>query len=617
MLIATALNGILSVFNRAGSNVLIPLPDEVDTTVDNPDFVGWNRNRFVRTYIVGGHSNNLVFTEHKWALRMGIRAPSCPFVTPGPPAQNECGVVAAAAPGLTGSVRFAFRWLDTLHARRSPLSAASQAIPLANQGVTFSGVPDAPVPDDPCVDAIEVWASVDGGLFRHLATRDIGVPTFTVNEALTGEAYDTTQLFPKVAFGDMANDRFFAAGNLVHPDRVYISALGNPEEYQGLYIPTRNGEPVTGIKNIGGTIYVQCRTSCYYIQGFGASDITMKLLKGKIGGYGQKSIILLDDVALIPAQRAWFRCDGTSMVPTGGGVWDDTWRKTVADPNRRPCYEGGFGVADLVSGVVKFLPAHPTGSQNDDPDIIGFPSGAVNSYWIINIAGVVPDIGGQGQADLSFDNVNGGVHTCAAMLFDPDATIGELYTGTAEGDILLENQVGNVDKQTIASVETDIPITYIVHTPHPIIEPAFSDDDSSQVTDICVFFQCENLPATLGVYAGNEFAWQAGAPSTLAVPAPNTFLAPEVFTIPAGRKIPPAAGGFQNAYVPRDRFVVQSLQKSPGTCVSIRLTVTQTVDRASEVTLGSIHQRSEVVFYGWGFIAQPGQERRPLAVFVE
>jgi len=620
MKIATAKDsgsGLFTVWDDNGTTSGIPIPSGVNTLLDQPDFVAWRRNSISRTYVLGGHTSNLVFTEHKRLLPMGILPPSNAWITSGVIAYNQVKVVPSTGPGLTGSVRFALRWLDSLHNRRSPLGGASEAQAFVNQGATLTGVPSAPYPLDPCVDKVQIWVSVDGGLFRLWATRDIGVSTLVITGSSTGEAYDTTLLFPKVTFGDIANDRLFAAGNLEHPDRVYISALGAPEEYQGLYIPTRNGEGVIGIKNIGGTIYVQCRTSCYYIQGFGATDITMKLLKGKIGGYGQKSIILLDDVAMIPTQRAWFRCDGTSMVPVGVGDWDDTWRKTVSDPARRPCYENGFGVADLVSGVVKFLPAAPGVDQDDDPAMIGFPTGAVNPYWIINMAGIIPDIGGQGQADLSFDNVNGATHTCAAMLFDPDATVGALYTGTTSGDILIENQVGNVDKVTIADVETAVPITFTVHTPHPTIEPAFSDEDASQVTDACVYFQCENLDATLGIYAGNQFAWQAGAPSTIAAPAPSTFLAPEVFSIPAGRKVPPAAGGFQNAYVPRDRFVVQSLQKSPGSCVSFRLSVTQSEDRASEAVLGSIHQRSEVVFYGWGFIAQAGDERRPFGVFVE
>lgn len=620
MKIATAKNGgagLFTVWKDDGTTSSIPIPSGMNTIDATPDFVSWRRNSISRTYVLGGHTDNAVFTEYKRLLKMGIAPPSNPWIISGVIAYTQVKVVPSAGPGLTGSVRFALRWLDSLHNRRSPLGGASAAQPFVNQGATITGVPTGPYPADLCVDKVEVWVSVDGGLFRHWATRDVGVSTLVITGSATGEAYDTTLLFPKVMFGDIANDRLFAAGNLEHPDRVYISALGAPEEYQGLYIPTRNGEPVIGIKNIGGTIYVQCRTSCYYIQGFGATDITMKLLKGKIGGYGQKTIILLDDVALIPTQRAWFRCDGTSMVPIGIGEWDDTWRKTVSDPTRRPCYENGFGVADLVSGVVKFLPAQPGVDQDDDPAMIGFPTGAINPYWIINMAGIIPDIGGQGAADLSFDNVNGAIHTCAAMLFDPEATVGALYSGNDAGDILIENQVGNVDKVTVTGVETAVPITYMIHTAHPTIEPAFSDEDSSQVTDVCVFFQSENLTSTLGVYAGNEFAWQAGAPSTIAAPAPNTFLAPEVFAIPAGRLFPPVAGGFSNSYVPRDRYVVQSLQKSPGTCVSIRLTVTQSVDRSSEVTLGALHQRAEVVFYGWGFIAQPGNERRPLAVFVE
>lgn len=610
MKIATALSnadfgslGTFTIWDDYANKESVPLPETVNTLVNGPDFPAWRRGNFSRLYVLGGHTDNLVFTEHKWLLRIGINAPSAPFVTPGPPIENQVGVAAAAGGGLTGSCSFALRFLDSLHSRRSPLGAVSPAIALAAQGATFTGVPAAPCPVDPCVDKIEIYVSVDGGLYRHWATRDIGAATFTVNETATGEAYTEDLIqYPKVAFGDMSTDRMFTAGDPRHPERVYVSGVGQPEEYAGLYIPTRNGEPVIGIKNIGGsTIYVQCPNSCYYIQGFGAGDLTMKTLKPRIGGFGQKTIAQVDDVALIPTQRGWYRCDGTSMVPIGVGNWDDTWRKSVSGPYRVN-YENGFSVTDYVSGVIKFLAPVESYEQTQAPSIIGFPSG-LNNYWVVNFAGLVPDLGGSGRADLSFDVVGGYKHTCAAMLYDPDAKIGALYTGTTNGDILLENQTDSVDK----AAATDVSKTFIFHTSHQIIGPVADQEDSFQTTDVWANYICENLVSTIGVYAGNEFAWQSGAANL------GVFSPPEQFTVPAGIAFPVDVT-ISNAYVPRDKYLRPSLARSSGSCVSIRLTATQEADdpTPNDVTI----QRSQVVWTGWGFVAQPGTERRPLGVLV-
>lgn len=601
MKIATALSsasfgslGTFTVWDDAGNKELIPLPDTVNTLSKYTDFPSWRRGDFSRTYVLGGHTDNLVFTEHKWLLRIGINAPSAPIVTPGPPIENQVGVVAAAGGGLSGQASVALRFLDSLHFRRSPLGAASPAFTLAGQGATFTNVPGAPVPGDPCVDKIEIYVSIDGGLFRHWATRDIGAPTFTVNETTTGEAYsEELTMYPKLAFGDMNMDRMFSAGDPRHPERLYVSQVGNPEEYTGLFLSTKNGEPIIGIKNIGGsTIYVQCPNSCYYVQGFNEGDLIMKILKPQIGGFGQSTIALVDDVGMIPTQRGWFRCDGTSMVPIGDGEWVDTWRKSAR--LRRSSYSNGFSATDYVSGVVRFFP-----QDGFSPEIIGYPAGLNNNYWVFSIAGLVPEIGGSGQADLSFDSYATNGPTCAAMLYDPDSEIGAFYTGDVFGDIVVENQTSNLTETTR---------TFIVHTAHPALGPVASDDDAFTITDAFIDFLCERHNVTMGVYAGNDFAWQAGE-----LNVPFGFKAPEEFAVPAGVAIP-ADPSIDNPYVPRDIWLQPNLAKSAGSSVSLRLTAMIGPDTLVP-SHNQIEQRAPVVFYGWGVVANTGTDNRPLGSY--
>lgn len=625
MKIATALSpatygsaGTFNVWDQAGNKELVPLPETVNTLDQKPDFILWRRGNFSRTYVLGGHTDNLVFTEQMWLLRMGINAPSGPIVTSAP-VENQVGIAASGAAGLTGSCSVALRFLDSLHSRRSPLGAASPAVVLAGQGMTFTNLPTAPVPNDPCVDSIEVWVSVDGGLFRHWATRDIGATTFTVNETATGEAY-TSELaqLPKLGFGCMANDRGFYAGDPRHPERVYISELGQPEEYGGLYIPTRNGEPVIGLKNVGGsTIYVQCPNSSYYINGFGPSDFVMRVLKPTIGGYGQDSIAELDEIVVFPTQRGWFRFDGTSMVPIGVGDWDETWRGIVGDAFQRPLYEAGFSATDLVSGVIKFFttasPAYQIGSRN--PSIYGMPM-SLNYSWVFAIDGLVPTIPGDGRANLSFDGIPDVTVTAAAMLFDPGASSGMFYSahsaGSDSGVIVLENQPGKIDR---GLTDEGVPLTFIFHTPHHIAGPVADAGDAFQFTDFWAIYQCEYLASVLGVFAGNEFGWQY-------TPVGGTVgqSAPEQFSVAAGYSEAPAV---PTAYVARDRVKRQSLARSTGSSISIRLTVVQEID--DPVPNGEwdppssnntpAPQRALVAFTGWGYVAKDGEDRRTFGLY--
>lgn len=481
---------------------------------------------------------------------------------------------------------------------------------MANQGASFVGVPAAPVPADPCVDIIEIWASVDGDFYRHLADRDIGATSFVVNEDLTGEAY-TAELtpWPKLAFGTLANDCLFAAGDPRHPERVYVSEVGFPEEYGGTYIPTRNGETVIGIKAVGSsTIYVQCPSSSYYIQGFGTGDLVMRSLKPHIGGLGQHTIALADDIALIPTQRGVFRFDGTSMVLIGED-WDYTWRKNVIQyPD---LYQNGFAKVDLVKGIVKFhiRTGVPVGGG---VPVLSMPVTQYGSlYWVINLGGLIPEVGGSGRADLSFDQ-RGDVagynnrDTTAAMMWSGDGKIGNFYTADFLGNVMLENVERDIDfypagATPIPGVSPGGPITAVFHTQHHRVQEAPDQSDAWQYQDVWANYQCEYMQTLLEIFSGNDFAWQSSTP--------------EQFTIPSGRLqsgiqdplLPPIAASL----VPRDKYLVHPAS-SPGSCISVRLSVTQDAAIPSGGPLGgSLDQDSQFVWYGWGFVAIDGSEFRP------
>ena len=312
----------ISIFDDQGNVEALSLPDSCKALSfpSRPSFETWVKGDRTRTLIVGAHTDNLVFTEHKWILRQGITAPTYDLIV-GAPIENQVGL-ATSGTGLTGNCIFALRWMDSLHGRRSPLSGNSPAMVLVNQGIEFTNVPARPVPEDACVDKIEVWVSVDGGLFRLWAEIDAGATNFTINSPSVGEAEtETLTAIPYGTMNALYRDRQAVAGDPRNPDRVYFSASEDPENYAGLYISTKQGESVIVLFVVRDTLVVQCQNIHYYIQGYDENDLTMNILE-TVGGLGHHTVTFWNDMAVIPGTLDWYMCNGVSMIPLGTGIFD-------------------------------------------------------------------------------------------------------------------------------------------------------------------------------------------------------------------------------------------------------------------------------------------------------
>lgn len=593
--------GQFSFFDEFGNITNVDVPGNVLSTGLRPSFSTWKRGDKTRTYILGQLQENLMATEHKYCLRMQINAPSGAWVNSALPIENQVGIVASGT-GLTGACIFYRRFVDSLHARRSPLSGPSMTLNLVNQGVSITNAENGPQPSDFGVDQMEIWVSVDGGLPRYLATRDIGAPAFLVNEDITGEAETDSMIpYPLLKYGVLANDALFAAGDPRFPNLLYVSFSGNPEEFTGITIPTRNGEAIIGLASIGGsTVYVQCQNSSYYVQGFDESDLVMRILEPNIGGLGHHLIGMVHDMAVVLTQLGWYLCTGTSLIPFAMDRFGNTWRKTV-DYRTLGRSPGGFVVMDYVSGVMKYLP-----DAGLTPNIFGFP--IVDStpapfssvYWVLGVEGLSPDAG-PGSAPLSFDARTGQADSAAAMLTAPGQLIGDFYTGAVDGKVYIENVAGEID--------VTYPIQFIVHGHQHQMGEIAEESDAFKVSKVWPIFQCERFPVTLSVFAGDDFAWQA--------------ISPRTFTIPAGLIYnPDPVDPFQRSKVPRSQKI-QSPEIA-GSCVSVRLALLQDssipiVDGLNELDDGSFvrAQNAQFVFYGWGVAWLGGHENRPFQYLIE
>lgn len=492
--------GRLNVLDESGSFEAIAPPDNCVTLYDRPSYATWVRGSYTRTYIFGGNSANLVFTEHKKLLRLSIAAPTNPIVS-GSGTGNEIGITTTGT-GLTGNYIFAIRWRDSIHGRRSPLSAPSPTLALVNQNVALNNLPLGPTPTDSGVDVLEVWASQDGGLFRHLASRDIGATSITIYETVAGEAETSDlQAFPLCKYGRIYHDQLVMAGDARHPDRVYFSIIGSPEEYEGLWIATRNGEPVIGLYVIRDILIVQCHNSHYYVQGFDASDITMNTLEPFIGGLGHHTVVLLDRYAIFPARTGWYLCNGTSITLISQKfsiTWaeEEHWIKYNTGPG-----QDGWCMHDIEDKLIKYKA--PRGSVLSPR--LGLQS--VNGYtaqnniiWVLDYSGLVDSNGG---IELMFDTADGTaeLEPTASAIYEAKDGTRKLYTGHANGKIGQDNVHGMND--------LNHNFAYCWQTPHVEIAQPGDDADCASVVKSWLHVSNEDVDLEWTIYAGNGYDWQA------------------------------------------------------------------------------------------------------------
>lgn len=469
----------------------IALPYRCNMTSLRSSFASWTRGGQSRKYITGSATENLVFTEHKTLARLGIQAPSGPLVNTAVPVENQIGYQAIAGGGLTGNIIPYIRFYDSLNNRRSPLSGPGTAVALVNQGLSFSNVPDGPDSPDVGVTHVEVWASQDGGLPRFWFRRDIGASAFSGNSTSLGEAeIETLALLPRCRFSVMYHDRHVLAGDDRHPDRVYFSVSEDPENYAGLWISTRQGEPVIGLFVVRDVLIVQCPTIHYMVQGYDENDIRMDVLEPYIGGLGHHTMTPWNDMVVIPGNLDWYLCDGTAMKPLGAGMFDETWRDSIDQYDYKT---NSWATTDVRSGIVKL------NIRSQGVAIYGFPDTIEHPYraWVLDLRGKTPE--------LLFDTTAYDL-SAGGQLALPGYYFTKSYAATSGGVIYLENVIGAADGFTGIA---PIPIKHQISTAHVVVAEPIDDSDCVRFPKAWAIISNEYKPVTIEVRAGNEYQWRA------------------------------------------------------------------------------------------------------------
>lgn len=573
------------VVGTAAAFVEVPFPSGVIAIDQRPSYCQWTGDGKSRLYSVGGHTDNLVFTENLKLLRQGIQPPSNPIAS-GAGSGVTIGMAATAASGVgrTGQCVGYVSWWDDTHKRRSPLSGAGPAIALSGQGVAWTNLPTAPADGDPSVTHIELWVAMDGLTPRLATRRDLGATAVTeeVPELSLGEPYDEDfTAFPRCKYNVAWHDRQVMAGDDHYPDRVYFSVLNEFERYANFYLRTRKGERVTALYSVRDSLFVCSNKATYVVTGYTEDDVVMDIFEPAIGCIAHHGVALVHGIAIVPTHLGFYANTGDSMhyISEGFG-W--TWRSEYQA--NQAVYESGWAVNDVDSSLYKFC------IYGDAPwAMLGEGSGTW--YWCLDYSKMIlNEAGGFGSPDLIFDHRTRH-DSCAGAVLLPDGRRSDLLTGSAgDGTIRFEN----VKTDTADDADNPQYKELRLMTKHYFFAPpGGNEDDGCYWPTMWMFMQHESSYATVKAYYGDESANTQQAAQYVLADMPPTSKSETV-------------DGTIYTYVPKTRMYCQPRKSGAGITVEFVVSAPY-----SDRNYSSIQQRVE--WRGFGGTYLPGRNIRPVA----
>jgi len=548
-----------------------PLPDGVNTVNQKPSFATYNGDGVSRLYIVGGHTDNMVLTENFAMLRQGILPPSNPIIS-GTGSGRSVGVAAGVGTGITANSIYYLTFWDDIHGRRSPLSGGSPTLTLANKNVVGTNLPTT------CADAsvthIEVWRSDDGNTPRAVLRRTLGATGFTDNipSLSLGEAYDTDFLkFPRCRYTSVWHDRQVMAGDDRYPDRLYFSVLNQPERYSNFYLRTRKGEKIVALCVVRDSLIVFCPRSCYFVTGYTEDDIAMNILEPEIGCVSHFGIALLHGWAMIPTHLGFYLCTGSSMHWVSQ-AFHHTWMNEYKA--NQTAYEAGWAENDVDEHCYRFY----VGLVHDST--ISSELNGKYCYWVLDYADLTSQTGGNfSTPELIFD-LRGRPDTSMVRIALPGARRADLWVGSEDGHVRIEDSPDDLDDDGDAYAKTAI-----IRPRHEFPNgPGGDESDASAYPTLWMFAQSEDVAYDINLYAGDERAVDAEVPDFTE-------------TVVAGKKVVTGDDGTDYTMVPKTVHAIRTQLEGRGITCEFRQASAPTTTK----------------WYGWGCTVTPGRNKRSVA----
>lgn len=327
------------------SEISIPGVSQVNP-VRYPDFGAYPLKRTV--VITGQFNKNLIwFTDLEELHEVGIFGP---LVAPITSFGTGEGIIAASA-----EYAYSFVHIDSRGVVRGESTKSAFSIPLSPSGndIVVSSLPTSHPQSR--VTHKRIYRRDNGRLARYLADVAIGTASYTDTTAsldLGAVAPDVRTFPPYCLFNEVYHDRQWYAGDPGHPDRVYYSELGQPEAVGAQsFIPTRDGEKVSGLARCGDELVVFCAQSMYSIQGYTSDDFRMRKISPSVGCISNAGIVNISETLYFPSEQGVQAYNGAlkDMMEDLQTYWAADYSSNTED------YQQAVGVEDREYKLYRLL----------------------------------------------------------------------------------------------------------------------------------------------------------------------------------------------------------------------------------------------------------------------
>lgn len=468
-----------------------------------------------RLYIAGAFTAPAVVLENFEIVQAGIPAPAHgPTVVPGTGSGGSSGVAICA-------VRFGQRVGTTIIAVGEP-SEYADAITLTGQGRSWSNLPTTST--NPRVNIIQGLVSMGGEPAAVAWTRVLGT-TAVVENVLTGAlgelipvknlanglvAVDRGALGvpPSTTMIEVYHDRMWYAGDPLHPERIYPSALFNPEGVNtdpenGTWLETKDGLPVTGLHVWKDQLIVGTPRSLQRVQGYGPDDFSIEVISTYTGVLSNQSMITFGP----QGDMLFAGQDGINLYD--GGIPRNLMRSTLRY----------YWRDDFTTYTANYEKCQMAYSRFFDVFMLMIPQDDTTMFRYVGT--LEPLLRGE-PPDWSFD-VRSRNDSALGQFILPDSDYGYgLYTGSCDGYIRAEDDLTNADDDGDLYNKQ-----FTLQT-----GALFADDDQcgddahgARWTDLNLFVANPHTALTVSLFGGDETSSDSAAPQftdTLAASASAT-----------------------------------------------------------------------------------------------
>ena len=304
---------------------------------------------------------------------------------------------------------------------------------------------------------------------------------------------------PYTRYAEEYRDAFFYAGDPIHPERIYISRLYEPEAVNTTvqkingreeipWLETTDGMPVTGIKRQGNELLVGTYRGIDRIQGYTFGDYAIHRVSNYWGVVSHFSM-----------RRAGPRDSLYFMAPQGPTIYNSgsfrfigekiqSWWRDWFRSNPKLA-EDIFTVEDRFWETVSFL--LPQADDTSRYLVVDFNSTEYSSpVWVFDY---------RARKDWVSEE----------LAVNSDANYYERFTGSCDGIVRQENVASNADDDGDAYQKT-----FVLQFPHRYMGDQSGDEAHGlDFHDLDLYVKHETNSITIQMYGGDDYAPGAFEPS--------------------------------------------------------------------------------------------------------